>query len=135
MPLWGSLANAITSMLEAKMNKDYAKRAEEVDTGGRALSRAAPGVMRAFAQVMTEATRPGALDPKVKELMALAISIALRCEDCVAFHTRAAQRKGATREEVLETIGLAIEMGGGPATVYGAEALEAYDQFASQPGG
>lgn len=117
------------------MSKDYAQRAKDVDDGGRALSQGVPGLMRSFAQVMTEATKPGALDPKIKELMALAISIALRCEGCVAFHTRAAQKKGATREEILETIGVAIEMGGGPATVYGAEALEAYDQFTSQPGG
>jgi AhpD family alkylhydroperoxidase len=117
------------------MSKDHVRRAHEVDAGARALSKEAPGLMRAFAQVMTEANKAGALDPKVKELMALAISIAVGCEGCIAFHTRASHKKGATREEVLETIGIAVEMGGGPATVYGAEALDAYDQFASQAGG
>lgn len=116
------------------MSDDHVSRAEQVDAGARELSKEAPRLMRAFGQVMTEATRSGALDTKVKELMALAISIAVGCEGCIAFHTRASNRKGATREEVLETIGLAIEMGGGPATVYGAKALEAYDQFAAQRG-
>jgi AhpD family alkylhydroperoxidase len=114
------------------MSKDHVKRAQEVDTGAKALSKAAPGLMRAFVQLMGEATQAGALDPKVKELMALAISIAVGCEGCIAFHTRASKKKGATREEVLETIGVAVEMGGGPATVYGAEALAAYDQLAAQ---
>jgi AhpD family alkylhydroperoxidase len=82
-----------------------------------------------------EATKGGTLEPKIKELMALAISIVQGCEGCIAFHTRAAHKKGATRDEVLETIAVAVEMGGGPAAVYGAEALEAYDQFASQPEG
>lgn len=94
------------------MSKDYVKRAEEVDAGGRALAQGAPGVMRAFAQVMTEATKSGALEPKVKELMALVISIAMRCEGCIAFHTRAAQKKGATREELLVSVVRVFETDG-----------------------
>jgi AhpD family alkylhydroperoxidase len=78
---------------------------------------------------MEEATKPGQLDAKTKELMALAIAIAMRCEGCIVYHVRAAAKHGATREQVAETIGVAVEMGGGPATVYGAEALAAFDQL------
>jgi AhpD family alkylhydroperoxidase len=59
--------------------------------------------------------------------MALAIAIAAPCEGCIVYHARAAKKKGASREQVAETIAVAIEMGGGPATVYGGEALAAYD--------
>ena len=64
-----------------------------------------------------------------KELIAFAISIAGRCDGCVAYHAKKAAEAGATREEILETIGVAVQMGGGPSMVYGGEALRAYDSF------
>ncbi len=103
--------------LAEEVGREIGRRGHIVVTGGL------NGVMEA-------ASKDGALDAKTKELMALAIGIALRCDGCIAYHTRAAQRHGATREEVAETIGVAVELGGGPAAVYGAEALAAFDQFA-----
>jgi AhpD family alkylhydroperoxidase len=61
--------------------------------------------------------------------MALAIGIAVHCDGCVAYHTKMAHQHGASREEVVETVAVAVYMGGGPAVVYGADALRAYDQF------
>jgi AhpD family alkylhydroperoxidase len=91
---------------------------------------AAPDLAKSFSGLARVATAAGALDPKAKELIALAIGVAGRCDGCVGFHTAAAVRLGATRDEVLDTIGVAIYMGGGPSYVYGAQALEAYDQLA-----
>ena len=71
----------------------------------------------------------GALSAKFKELITLAISITSRCEGCIAVHVRGALRAGATRQEILETIGVAVYMGGGPAMVYGCSAYEALGQF------
>ncbi len=113
------------------MAKDYAERGKEIDLNNRTLFQAAPEVMGGFRAILTKATSDGALDAKTKELMALAIAVALRCEGCVTFHTRAALHKGATREEVVEALEVAVEMGGGPAAVYSGEALAAYDQFAA----
>ena len=62
--------------------------------------------------------------------MALAIGIAVHCEGCVAYHNQ----YGATREEIVETVALAVYMGGGPAAVYGGDALRAYDQFSGAHG-
>jgi len=109
------------------MPKDFVELAKEVDARAVNLFKAAPGPMRAYRSLMEEATKDGALDSRTKELMALAIAIAAPCEGCIVYHVRAAKKKGATREQVAETIAVAIEMGGGPATVYGAEALAAYD--------
>ena len=72
---------------------------------------------------------PRSRDSKTKELIALAIGIAARCDGCLAFHAKAAAKYGATREEILETIAVAVYMGGGPSMIYGAEALEAFDQL------
>jgi len=113
------------------MSKDYKALAGEVDARAANLFKAAPGQMRAFRGLMEAATADGALDAKTKELMALSIAIATHCEGCIVYHTRAAHKLGATREEVAETVGVSIEMGGGPAAVYGGEALATFDQFAT----
>ena len=62
-------------------------------------------------------------------LIALGIAIAVRCDGCIAFHVHDAIRAGASNEEMAETIGVAILMGGGPAVMYGCDALEAMKQF------
>ncbi len=93
------------------------------------LQRELPEPVKAFAQLHRQTVASGALEAKTKELMALAIGIALRCNGCVAYHVHDALRAGASRQEVLETIGVALMMGGGPALVYGAEAFEALGQF------
>lgn len=111
------------------MGKDYAAISDDQNARATALFKAHPDIMRAHRQAMTAAQKPRALDSKTTELMALAIAIAQRCEGCVVFHTRTAHQKGASRDELLDTIAVAIEMGGGPATVYGADALAAWDQF------
>ena len=65
----------------------------------------APEVMKAFSAIAQAALAPKALDTKTKELVALGISVAIRCDDCIAFHVKAALDHGATRDEVLETLG------------------------------
>ena len=114
------------------MAKDYARISADQDARAAVLFKANPEIMRAHRQAMTAAQAPKALDGRIAELMALAIAIAQRCEGCVVYHTGAALKKGASRDEILDTIAVAIEMGGGPATVYGADALAAYDQFAAE---
>ena len=94
------------------------------------LSRAIPETMGAFQSLMKSASRDGALSAKAKELMAMAIGIATSCEGCVLFHVDNARKHGASREEVAEAISVAVEMGGGPATVYGGKALAAFDELA-----
>ncbi len=85
--------------------------------------------MAGFSAMHVAAVGDGALSTAIKELMALAISVATHCEGCIAFHTHDALRAGATRPQVEEAIGLAVMMGGGPAAVYAASAIEALNQF------
>lgn len=99
------------------------------------LAREIPGPMSGFARLHASSVTDGALQPRVKELMALAISIALHCEGCIAFHVHDAFAAGASREEIAETIGVALLMRGGPAAVYGSEALDALAQFEAERAG
>lgn len=114
------------------MSRDFAAISHDVITGVGLLQRGAPDTMKAFGALSTAATAFKAIDTKTKELMALAVGIAVHCDGCVAYHTNMAHQHGATREEVAETVALAVYMGGGPAAVYGADALRAYDQFSGQ---
>ncbi len=93
------------------------------------LGKELPAVVAGFGRLHGAATTGGALDARTKELMALAIAIAIRCEGCIAYHMQDALETGASRKEVLDTIGVAVLMGGGPAMVYATEALKALDQF------
>ncbi|TGD88278.1 carboxymuconolactone decarboxylase family protein [Mycolicibacterium sp. CH28] len=96
----------------------------------RALRQQIPEVYRAFNEMSGAALGGGALEAKVKELMAMAIGVVHGCDGCIASHARAAVRAGATKEEAAEAVGVAIVMHGGPATVYGARAYAAFCEFA-----
>jgi len=112
------------------MNNDFSEQYAQFRRKMTAMNRAIPETAAGFRTLHAATmTGEGALDRKTKELIAVAIGIAVRCDGCIVSHVRSALRAGATRAELLDVIGVAIFMGGGPSTVYGAEALEALDQF------
>jgi AhpD family alkylhydroperoxidase len=98
----------------------------------KGLSETIPDVMKGFHGLHAAALADGALSEKTKELIALGIGVAARCEGCVAFHIQALVRLGASRAEVGETLGVAILMGGGPSAMWATEALAAFDEFQEQ---
>lgn len=110
--------------------KNYPEIASQYHSGYADLADVIPTTTSAFGRLVMDVTADSALSTKVKELIAFAIAITVRCDGCLAHHSQAVLKAGATREEVAEVIGVAILMGGGPSTVYGVEALRAYDEFA-----
>lgn len=116
------------------MTNDWPAEAEGLKVALKALRGGTPDTMKAFSSLARAALEPGALDTRTKELIALAIAVATRCDGCVAFHAEAALQQGASRAEVLETMGMAIYMGAGPSVMYAAQALEAFDQFSARQG-
>ncbi len=108
---------------------NFPERHTQLRRGFRALATSQSDVMAGFRTMHHAAMVDGALPTSVKELMALAIGITSHCEGCIAFHVHDALRAGATRAQVEETIGVAVMMGGGPAAVFGSDALEALAQF------
>ena len=115
------------------MKIDFREENEKARKMMAELGKNLPAVMGAFGRLHGAASADGALSPKVKELIALAIGITVRCNGCIAYHVHDAAAAGASRDEILETIGVAILMGGGPSVMYGAEALTALDQLEAQP--
>lgn len=107
--------------------KDWHEMVAQTDQRMADLRAAIPAPARGFAELARASTQDGALSPKTKELIALAIGVTVRCGGCLAYHAKAAAKHGATREEVAEAIAVAVYMGGGPSMIYGAEALAAFD--------
>ena len=93
------------------------------------LSTEMPGTVKGFNQMGAEAKKSGALSEKTKEIMALGIAIATRCDSCIGFHVKSLIRLGITREELCEALAMATYMGGGPSYAYSAKALKAFDTF------
>lgn len=93
------------------------------------LSTALPDLMKNFYALSKASSEPGALDAKTKELIALAISVATHCDDCIAFHTHSALKVGATKAEILEMLGVNVFMGGGPALMYATHVIEAVEEL------
>lgn len=95
---------------------------EKIDMNERmeAMAGQLPGVMNALMGLHSEVVKDGALSARTKELMMVGIAVALRCEYCLWKHVPEAVRLGATREEILEAVGTAILMAGGPAVAYGS---------------
>jgi AhpD family alkylhydroperoxidase len=104
----------------------------DVRTQFKRMRELAPEAYRAFLEFDQKAFKDGAMPAKTKELIALGIAVAVRCDDCIGFHVKAALRQGATREEIVETLGMAIYMGAGPSVMYATHALEAFSQFSKQ---
>jgi AhpD family alkylhydroperoxidase len=102
---------------------------EELRIPTRQLRHAIPHVFAGYKELHDSALAPGALDTKTKELIALAIAVSKECDGCIAAHAHAAVQYGATPAEAAEVIGVTFLMNGGPATVYGARAFDAFQEF------
>lgn len=107
----------------------YSGLLNELNPQHRALRQMIPDVYKGFGELSRAALGAGALDTKIKELIAMTIGVVHGCDGCIASHARGAARAGATKEEAAEAIGVSIMMHGGPATIYGARAYTAFCEF------
>lgn len=114
------------------MDKNYVDITRNISANLKKLRGDIPDTMKGFSALAQAAARDGVLDKKTKELMALALGVAAHCDGCIGFHAEALVKLGASREEIEETLGMAVYMGGGPSLMYAADAIAAYEQFQQQ---
>lgn len=112
--------------------KNFPEHFKELSTWMDKLGLAIPETMKGFGALHQASLKSGALDSKTKELIALGIAITVRCDGCISFHVHDAMQAGASKEEIAETVSVAILMGGGPSVVYGIEAMQALSQYQEQ---
>lgn len=113
------------------MNDSFKNLTDNLNSTLAKLRKDIPDVTTAFSQLAQAATKEGALDKKTKELIALAIGVSGHCAGCIGFHVKTLVKLGVTREELTETLGMAVYMGGGPSLMFAADALQAYEEFSS----
>ena len=110
---------------------DHVNHLQELGARIERLGEAIPAEMGAFGSLHEAGATERALSVKTRELIALAVAIAVHCDGCIDYHVHDAIQVGATRDEVADAIGVAVLMGGGPSVVYGSTALEAYDELSA----
>ena len=109
----------------------YEVLTKEISKNLRTMRKGNPETMAGFSAMAGAAMKAGALDEKTKELIAMAIGVANRCKGCLGFHAQALVRLGCTEEELVDMLGVAVYMGGGPSLMYAAEAIAAFQEFAA----
>jgi AhpD family alkylhydroperoxidase len=107
----------------------YPQQREHIAAYMEKLAENQPAVMGGFATMHEAGGTDTALSGKMKELIALAIAVTARCDGCIAFHTHDVLQSGATREEIMDALGVAVLMGGGPSVVYATHVIDAMEQF------
>jgi AhpD family alkylhydroperoxidase len=107
----------------------YKDMLKSLNAGTSGVRSHIPGVYEGFGNMYRAVYADGELSAKVKELMAVGIAVREGCDGCIASHVRSAVRKGANAQEMAETIGVAIQMGGGPASIYASHAWDAFQEF------
>jgi AhpD family alkylhydroperoxidase len=86
-----------------------------------------PDTVRGYSTLSGAGQKTGKLDAKTRELIALAVAVTTRCDGCIVVHTDAALKQGATKEEIVEALGVAVALNAGAALVYSARVLDAYE--------
>lgn len=111
------------------MSKSFSVITDDVSKALTILRKSIPETMKGFGTMAQGALAAGALSALEKELIALGIGVAAHCDACIGFHVKACIKLGVTREQLMETLGVAVYMGGGPSLMYAAEAVRAYEEF------
>jgi len=111
--------------------KTYREKTADIRAELRVMHKLNPETARGFQALSAGALSDGALDKKAREHVALAIAVTQRCEPCILLHVEALMKTGATRDEVASVLAMCVQMGGGPAMMYAAHALAAWDEFAA----
>jgi AhpD family alkylhydroperoxidase len=112
---------------------NFRELTQTVSAGLATLRSTTPEVMKGFNELGRAATANGVLDRKTKELIALALSVAARCDPCIGFHMQTLVKLGVSRQEIDETLGVCTYMGGGPSLMYAVSAIAAFDEFSRAP--
>ena len=108
------------------MMLDWNQYLQELSARTAEIGRTSPEIIRGYRTLSDAGQKTGKLDAKTRELIALAVAVTLRCDGCITTHTTAAINHGATREEIVEALGVAIGINAGAALVYSSRVLDAF---------
>lgn len=105
---------------------DMSEKVSETKNRVTTFAKAAPKLFDGFSRLAKAATSEGSFSAAQKELIATGMAVTQGCEDCILYHVDAAKKHGAKEADLVEILEVAVEMGGGPAVMYAAKALEVF---------
>jgi AhpD family alkylhydroperoxidase len=111
------------------MSEKFTSITQDISRSLGVMRKDIPDAMQGFSALSKAALAPGVMSALDKELIALAIGVSSRCDACIGFHIKALIRLGVSRSQLMETLAVCTYMGGGPALMYAAEAVRAYEEF------
>ncbi|MXP26817.1 carboxymuconolactone decarboxylase family protein [Altererythrobacter indicus] len=94
------------------------------------FAKLSPDVLRGLNTIEGSATKTGKLEPKMHELIALAVAVTTRCDGCISIHAKKAVELGASHEEIAEALGVAVALNAGAALTYTARVFDTIDALA-----
>jgi AhpD family alkylhydroperoxidase len=109
------------------MMMDWNAYRDQVNAAVREISTANPEIVKAYAGLSHANAKSTHIDAKTRELIALAVAVTLRCDGCINAHTDAAIKAGASKEEMVDALGVAIMVNAGAAMVYSARTIDAFN--------
>lgn len=112
---------------------DWNEYLNELKTTIGEIGHISPDITRGYATISSAGSKTAKLDPKTRELIAIAVAISLRGDGCITVHTSEAIKHGATKEEIVEALGVAITVNAGAALVYSARVLDAHAAKTAPP--
>lgn len=107
------------------MMLDWNEYQKELGSRIGELAKLSPDTVRGYQMLSAANSKTGKLDEKTRQLISLAVAVTTRCDGCITFHSEAALKAGATKEEISEALGVAVAMNTGAALVYSTRVLDA----------
>jgi AhpD family alkylhydroperoxidase len=105
---------------------DYRK---QLAAGVKEIGQLSPDTVKGYMNLGAAGQKMDRLGAKVRELIALAVAVSLRCDGCITVHTEAAIKQGATKEDIAEALGVAAAVNAGAALVYSARVMDAFKEY------
>lgn len=110
------------------MMLDWNEYQKELSNTISKIMETSPDIVRGYSQISGAGAKTAKLDAKTRELIAIAVAVTTRCDGCITFHTDAAIKAGASKEEIVEALGVAVALNAGAALVFSARVMDAYAQ-------
>jgi AhpD family alkylhydroperoxidase len=100
---------------------------KQVATNTAQIGRANREIIKGYRGLSDAGNATNLLGAKVRELIALAVAVTRQCDGCIAVHTDAAIQAGATREEIVEALGVAVAVNAGAALIFSSRVMDAFN--------
>jgi AhpD family alkylhydroperoxidase len=111
------------------MMLDWNEYRRQLAAGVKEVGQLSPDTIKGYIELSSAGQKKNVLGAKVRELIALAVAVTARCDGCIAVHTEAAIKHGATKEEIAEALGVTVAVNAGAALVYSARVMDAVNEY------